>query len=165
MIGVMTIPSQTNFYLFFVLFWCVIFQVKHLAADYFWQTDWMLNKFKGGIGWILPLMSHCFVHAALTGVLAVVFFGPSKAYVAIIDFVLHFAMDRIKASPNMLGRFKPLYGADWLACKENLKHSLAEPKAASQKKLDSNKWFWRSLGIDQFVHHITHYYILYLMLS
>lgn len=31
-------------------------------------------------------------------------------------------------------------------------------------KLQSNKFFWWSLGLDQMVHHLTHYIIIYLII-
>ena len=42
----------------------------------------------------------------------------------------------VKASPKMLGRFKP-----------------------------DNKYFWWSLGGDQMWHHLTHYLIIYLVIT
>ena len=61
--------------------------------------------------------------------------------------VVHFTMDRIKASPNMLGRFKPL-------TKETY-------PTANEAAIKSNTYFWWSLGLDQGVHHLTHYVIIW----
>lgn len=157
----MIVASPYNFYLVFVLFWCVMFQVKHLAADYFLQTSWMLGKFKGGVAWILPLTAHCLVHALMTTAIAVVFFGISKWWVGVLDFVIHFIMDRIKAGPRWLGRFKALSAKEYVA----LRSSPTVTQGELAEALKSNTWFWRSLGIDQFVHHLTHYLILYILLK
>lgn len=109
----------------------ILFQIKHFVADYPLQGAYMLGKFKRE-GWVLPLAAHCGVHAVFTFVIATVFAGVKLAVVAAaIDFVLHFTMDRLKASPDMMGRFKP-----------------------------DNSKFWYALGFDQMVHHVTHYLII-----
>ena len=114
----------------------VAFQVKHFLCDYPLQTEFMLGKFKEQ-DWVLPLSQHCFVHAV--GTLVVLSFFVEVEYLAIyatLDYWLHFIMDRVKASPKMLGRFKP-----------------------------DNKYFWWALGGDQAYHHLTHYLIIYLVVS
>ena len=96
----------------------------------------MLGKFKGGWDWLLPLTAHAAVHGGLTlGI--VLLFAPRLAWLALFDFGIHFTMDRIKASPNLLGRFKDMY----------------------------DKKFWWCLGADQMVHHLTHYTIIYVLLN
>ena len=113
----------------------VIFQIKHFLADYPLQTPYMLGKFKGGLEWISPLALHSLVHALFT--LAILLaFAPSLWALAFLDFTVHFIQDRIKASPNLLGRFKP-----------------------------DNKFFWWALGQDQMVHHLTHYIIIWLIIK
>lgn len=113
----------------------ILFQVKHFVADYPLQTRYMLGKFND-TGWVLPLTAHCSVHAVMTAVIAIFFVSPLAALIlAILDFSLHFAMDRIKASPKMLGRF-----------------TNTDPR------------FWWSLGFDQMFHHLTHYMIIYLIM-
>ena len=77
------------------------------------------------------------VHA--TGTLLLLFLLTDINFIvvyAFIDFTLHFIMDRVKASPNILGRFKP-----------------------------DNKYFWWALGGDQAWHHLTHYLIIYLVIT
>jgi len=109
----------------------ILFQIKHFVADYPLQGAYMLGKFKRE-GWVLPLAAHCGVHAVFTFAIATAFADVKLAVVAaVIDFVLHFAMDRLKASPDMMGRFKP-----------------------------DNPKFWYALGFDQMVHHVTHYLII-----
>lgn len=110
-----------------------IFQIKHFLADYLFQGKYMLGKFKGGTEWILPLLAHASVHAAFTFVISFIFVQKlSTAFcLSVLDLVIHFLMDRIKASPNLLGRFKP-----------------------------DSKYFWWALGFDQMVHHLTHYFII-----
>lgn len=128
-----------------------LFQLKHFLADYPLQTKYMLGKFKGGTEWILPLLAHVMVHGIFTFLICLLF-NPSLALsLAFFDMIIHFIMDRIKASPELLGRFKPL-------TKETY------PTATDSDK-KSNVFFWWSLGLDQSVHHLTHYVIIYLLVT
>ena len=114
----------------------IAFQVKHFLCDYPLQTPYMLGKFKES-DWVKPLSLHFFVHAV--GTLVVLFLCTSLEYLfiyAMLDYWLHFVMDRVKASPKMLGRFKP-----------------------------DDKYFWWALGGDQAWHHLTHYLIIYLVVT
>lgn len=118
-------------YIFLLL---VVFQAKHFLCDFPLQGRYMLGKFKGGWGWVLPLAAHAAVHAVFT--LAIVcFLKPHLWWLSLVDFMAHFAIDRVKASPNLLGRWKP-----------------------------DNKYFWIALGVDQTAHHLTHYWILAMLL-
>lgn len=114
----------------------VVFQLKHFVADYPLQTPYMLAKFQE-LGWVKPLAAHCLVHAVLTGGILLILAIPLWLIVSLMafDFTVHFVMDRIKASPKMLGRYN-----------------------VTEKK------FWWSLGFDQMIHHITHYVIIYFVL-
>ncbi len=133
----------------------VVYQLKHFFCDYPLQTPYMLGKFKSGNDWILPLMAHAGVHALATFLIAV-FFGFKLALaLAAFDFVAHFAMDRIKASPNMLGRYKALSGKEYV---EIMVSSM--DKSENDKRLKDNVRFWWALGLDQGVHHLTHYVII-----
>jgi hypothetical protein len=137
--------------LFLLLF---IYQVKHFLADYPLQGAYMLGKFKLK-GWVAPLASHAFVHAGFTVLISIAFLGLTvgQQFIPIplgngvsagigyplvlgaFDFIMHFTMDRIKASPNLLGRFKDMY----------------------------DRKFWWCLGFDQMFHHLTHYTIIYVL--
>jgi len=93
----------------------VAYQVKHFLCDYPLQTAYQLGKFKPGWAWVLPLTTHCSIHALGTFVIAFGFalyrdIGDCGwvLHVMLFDFVLHFCMDRVKASPNLLGRFNAL---------------------------------------------------------
>lgn len=121
-----------------LLFMLIAFQLKHFIADFPLQNAYMLGKFKKK-GWVLPLASHCGVHALLTGFILILT-GLIPIWLVLsmmaFDFTIHFIMDRIKASPSMLGRY-------------DIK----------------DKRFWWSLGLDQMVHHITHYIILFITMT
>lgn len=125
----------------------LVYQLKHFICDYPLQTKYMLGKFKSGYDWILPLFAHVAVHGLATFII-VLFFKPSLALqMAVLDMVVHFVMDRIKASPNMLGRFQALTKDTYVN--------------ATPEQLKSNVYFWYSLGLDQGVHHLTHYFIIW----
>jgi len=113
----------------------LIFQVKHFICDFPLQGKYMLGKFKEGTEWILPLIAHCLVHTIFTLIIVLVY-NPKVWWVCLVDFTLHFTMDRVKASPKLLGRFKP-----------------------------DQPYFWWSLGFDQMFHHLTHYLIIIIILK
>lgn len=110
------------------------YQAKHYLADYPFQTPYMLGKFKGGREWIVPLAAHASVHAAFT--LGIGFAATGSyalpAWLALLDFCVHFTVDRLKASPRLGGRWKPI-----------------------------QREFWWALGADQMAHHLTHYFIIW----
>lgn len=108
----------------------IIYQVKHFIADFVLQNVWMLQKSSAGWDFVLPLSIHCGVHALATLVIAL-FVNPSLWWLSVLDFALHFAMDRIKAGPRYLGRFNDM----------------------------RSKSYWISFGFDQMIHHLTHIYI------
>lgn len=110
----------------------IIFQFKHFLADFPLQGKYMLGKFKDK-GWILPLASHCLVHGIMT-LIIILAFNPGFWWLCLVDFILHFTMDRIKASKKLLGRFTP-----------------------------EQPYFWWSLGFDQMFHHFTHYLIIWIL--
>lgn len=114
----------------------VLFQIKHFIADFPLQREYMLKKAMPGWNFLLPLSLHCSVHAFLT-LLITLYVNPSLWWLALVDFGIHFTMDRIKSGPRYLGRFN-----------------------------DRNKpGFWNALGFDQMIHHLTHYSIIYTLLT
>lgn len=113
----------------------VLFQIKHFIGDFPLQREYMLKKFLPGWEFFIPLATHCVVHALLT--LAIVMAVSFNLWwLAVIDFVIHFVMDRIKSGPRYLGRFS-----------------------------DKNRaGFWNSFGIDQMIHHLTGFYIIWVII-
>ena len=106
----------------------VLFQLKHFICDYPLQTQYMLGKMQA-TNWIKPLASHAAVHALATYIITMYFVGPFTAILfALADFIIHFTVDRIKASPKLGGRWNP-----------------------------TQPYFWWALGADQMAHHLTHY--------
>lgn len=96
----------------------------------------MLGKFKTGTAWIAPLGLHAAVHAAATFAIAAGMGSRLAMMLGVLDFCAHFIVDRIKASPKLLGRWKP-----------------------------DSPFFWWTLGADQLCHHLTHYLIIYFLAS
>lgn len=133
----------------------VLYQIKHFVCDYPLQGKYMLGKFKGGNEWILPLLAHAGVHGVATLLIALAVGSHHALSLAFFDMTIHFTMDRIKASPNLLGRFKPLTAQTYMAA----------VKANDQAALKGNTYFWWSLGLDQGVHHLTHYAIIWFLIG
>ncbi|WNL62953.1 hypothetical protein [Citrobacter phage Ci1] len=73
----------------------IAFQIKHFLADYPLQGKYMLGKFRDH-NWEVPLAAHAGLHATFTFVIAM-FFGFEIALgVALLDFGIHFIVDRLK---------------------------------------------------------------------
>lgn len=105
----------------------LLFRFKHFACDFLLQTDWMaLMKGKPGREGYTALFTHTAIHAAGTLVI-VLFFAPALWWLALVDFVVHSVIDRIK------GVFT--YKQGW------------NPK---------DTVFWWTLGADQEAHNLTH---------
>jgi hypothetical protein len=114
----------------------VIFQIKHFLADFPLQRQYMLRKFSPGWDFILPLSLHCLVHAVITLTICLIF-NAQLWWLAIFDFVVHFIMDRIKSGPRYLGRYSDMH----------------------------TQSFWIAMGFDQMVHHLTHLYIVWVLVT
>lgn len=124
----------------------VLFQIKHFLCDYPLQTPYHLGKFKEK-GWVLPLIDHASTHAVFTFFICGAYLTLNgldflisvifSILFMILDLLIHFSMDAVKCRPALLGRFKYV----------------------------SDKKFWWSLGLDQMVHHLTHYLIIYFILK
>jgi hypothetical protein len=158
----------------------IAFQFKHFLADYPLQTPYMLQKFKPGWEFVKPLAAHAGTHAAFTWLICLVFAvikGKVPVYLppamALLDFTVHFVVDRIKASPRLLGRYKALSAKEFPDTIRDASggykiggdtYMVPEGKARDARKaLLDNKYFWWALGWDQMMHHLTHYLIIYLL--
>lgn len=120
-----------------IFFLLIAYQVKHFLADFPLQGKYMLKKFAAEPAvWIPALGSHALVHGVFTLAVVLLWGRPDLAWLAFLDFSVHFAVDRVKASPRMLGRFKP-----------------------------NQHQFWWALGADQMAHHLTHYFIIWRILA
>ncbi len=113
-----------------------IYQIKHYIADFPLQREYMLRKTRANWDFLLPLSTHCFVHAVGTLIITLIY-APQFWWLSLVDFTTHFFIDRIKSGPRYFGRFNDLSKAS----------------------------FWNILGFDQMVHHLTHIYFVYLIVS
>lgn len=153
----------------------VVYQIKHFLADYPLQTPYMLKKFLPGRDFVKPLACHAGVHGAFTFLIAFCFrqqVGLALGLAA-FDFTVHFVVDRIKASPKMLGRYKAITPDEYkgnmsiIRAAEDPK-SHPEIKLAAkgfQRRIKSNTYFWWALGWDQMMHHLTHYVIIWCLIT
>lgn len=115
----------------------VTFQIKQWIADYLLQTSWMvLGKGRPGLGFVIPLSAHVFVHAMLT-LLIVAVIDPGLWYLAVLDFSAHFIVDRIKSGSPWLGR-------------------VDDP---------TKQTYWALFGLDQMAHHLTHYVLIWIIFA
>ncbi len=118
----------------FLLILLVIFQIKHLVADFILQTGWMVRT-KGIYGHPGGIV-HAGLHAVLTaGILLLTPLAPlSLALIVLGEFVLHYHLDWFK---------------DRVLKKQGY--------TAHQKE------FWTLAGLDQFAHQLSYVLILYLV--
>ncbi len=165
----------------------VLYQLKHFLADYPLQVPWMLGKFKPGWEFLGPLAAHAAVHGWFTFTITM-FFNPKYWWLCFVDFSLHFLMDRIKASPKYMGRWKALSSYEYVSAhkkeedlflltQQNQRHRVWNDMAfetaknykkvylENAKKFRDNKLFWWALGFDQMFHHLTHYFIIWMLVK
>ncbi len=103
------------------------FQIKHMLADFFWQSSWMVSG-KGIYGHRGGL-AHSGLHVALSALILLVLALPVALFLALL-----------------IGEFAIHYHTDW--GKEQLVRSRGlEP---------TDKAFWVMAGLDQFVHQMTY---------
>lgn len=119
-----------------VLLLVFLFQVKHLLADYVFQSGWMVTT-KGRYG-----HPGGFVHAGLHGLLTipVLLAAPVTLVVVLIiaaaEAVLHYHIDWAKSAISHRMDLRP-----------------------------ENKGYWVAMGADQFAHQLTYVAILALVLG
>lgn len=159
----------------------VAYQLKHFVCDYPLQGEYMLGKFKPWPGFVLPLLAHSGVHGLFTLAIALWVKPELALALAAFDMGSHFLIDHIKASPKLLGRFKPLDKNTFKFAKnmslglgmmsgESMKDKLTERdfeayKEIGKKDLRGNVYFWWALGADQMAHHLVHYIIIWKLVT
>ena len=111
-----------------------MYACKHCLADFFWQTEYMLGKFKKLPHCLVPLAVHCAVHTAILFIMMTtlgIMSGEMKEMMAVIwivcayEFITHYLIDITKAQ--------------WQRMSE-AKHT--EPR------------YWYAIGLDQLAHTI-----------
>ena len=120
----------------FLLFLIILFQVKHLLADFIWQSTWMVQT-KGIYGHIGGIC-HSGMHAAFSLVI-LVFAAPTllaAILIAVGEFIVH-------------------YHLDWYKDRELKRHGYTMQQ----------KGFWALAGLDQFAHQLTYVAILWVLIQ
>lgn len=122
-----------------VLLLLLLFQFKHLICDYILQVYWRwpLGKFsQDGKVWVPSLAWHSAIQGAGTAFVAALWGSPWSLLLALsmVDTGTHFMIDRVKASPSLLGRWGT-----------------------------GSPHFWATLGLDQFAHHCVGLWIAYML--
>ncbi len=117
-----------------IFYFFILFQFKHFFCDYILQNEYMLQKNRESPYYLFPLCLHSLVHAVFTFFISIVITKDIfiSSHVFLLDFASHFIIDRFKASPKFLGRFK-----------------------------QNSKYFWWALGFDQMCHHLISCLIIY----
>jgi hypothetical protein len=106
--------------------------VKHFICDFPLQTSPWMYRNKGT--YLHPGgLAHAAVHAIGTWLVLVFFIGQQAYLYALVDFVVH-------------------YHVDWAKMNLNKKYNL---------RADNGNGFWILLGLDQLLHHITYFVIIY----
>ena len=113
----------------------IVFQVKQFVADFPLQREYMLRKVRPGWDFVAPLALHCLVHASMTLAICL-WWNPSLWWLAAVDFAAHFFMDRLKSGPMYLGRYNDR----------------------------TRTSYWTAFGFDQMFHHLTHLYLVWVLI-
>jgi hypothetical protein len=121
------------------LFLLVALFTKHYFSDFKLQTFFMLGKGKPGLAFIAPLASHCAVHMIFTIVILVIV-KPEYSWLAAIEFVAHFVIDRAKATYK-------LPSGVW---------------EGSERGNNLNKYY-SAFGLDQYAHGLCYILIWYIL--
>jgi hypothetical protein len=112
-----------------------VMATKHYVADFLFQTNWIARGKDCPAGWVRPLLVHVLGHAVLTLLIALVV-APRLWWLALVDFAIHFTVDRGKGLICQLTRWTP-----------------------------QDKRFWWLLGLDQYLHQLTNILIAYWLLT
>ncbi|MEQ9695649.1 DUF3307 domain-containing protein [Shimia sp. SDUM112013] len=111
-------------------------QIKHLLADFYFQTMWMMDGRDRYFH--LGRTCHAGVHVAFSAVILLAFSTPLPLLVGIVvlEWVLHFHIDWWKAGQNKSKGWTPADAA-----------------------------FWRALGVDQTLHHLCYILMVWIWLT
>ncbi|EAU40951.1 hypothetical protein FP2506_18724 [Fulvimarina pelagi HTCC2506] len=90
----------------------VAFVIKHVLADFVFQTEGMALGKTRRSGWLTPLAAHAGVHAVLT-LIVVMIVAPSLWWLAAVDFLVHATIDQTKTV--VARRYKPDEQRFWTA--------------------------------------------------
>jgi hypothetical protein len=110
-----------------LLFLYIAFRLKQFTCDFILQSDWMaLTKGEKGEEGYRALFSHAATHAGGTLVI-VLLMAPALWWLAVVDLLVHGAIDRLKGLVTARNGWTP-----------------------------RDRMFWWSFGLDQEAHNYTH---------
>lgn len=98
----------------------ILFEIKHFFCDGILQNEYHLGKFKEKFkDYVGPLLDHAAINALGTAIIGIAFLRHDLWHLAgmigLVELFSHFIIDRIKASPKLLGRYKPNQPQFWHA--------------------------------------------------
>ncbi|MCJ2077096.1 DUF3307 domain-containing protein [Methylobacterium sp. E-016] len=105
-------------------------ELKHYAADFVLQTNWMARGKDCIGGWHKPLAAHAGLHGLATLGLALLV-APALWWLGLVDFVVHGSIDRAKALAS-----------------QHLQLPVTDAR------------FWWLMGFDQLLHQITNVFLV-----
>ncbi len=107
--------------------------IKHFICDFPLQVfPWMYRN--KGTYLHAGGLAHAATHGFGTLLVLWFFIGNAAFGFALLDFLLHYHIDWSKMNLNKTFNLKP----------------------------DNSEWFWVGLGVDQLLHHLTYFLIVYL---
>jgi hypothetical protein len=89
----------------------VVFSIKHFLADFVLQTGWIALG-KDCRDWAKPLAAHVAIHAGLALVIILIV-APRLWWLALVDLVVHFVVDRGKTLTGRWGGWGPQDARYW----------------------------------------------------
>ncbi len=118
-----------------ILILLLLFQIKHLVADYYLQFPYMYENKGQPTKWIIPLFDHAAIHALGTSIIIFLYF----MYTAI---------------PTKIGGEFALLITIGAVIFDGTSHFIIDRWKATRKTDPTQSKFWQYLGIDQMLHHI-----------
>lgn len=113
-----------------VIIWWVLLEIKHLVADGLLQRPYHLGKFKEKFQDYAPAMlSHACINGIGVWLIIILMTGDYNLALSLMsaEIILHWGIDRLKASKKLLGR--------WTY---------------------TQAMFWHMLMLDQMIHRLTY---------
>lgn len=147
-----------------------LFALKHFLASYPLQTSYTVKGLSSS-GWFVPMLARCGIQAGCTMLLTLGFWykmgasfnGMLLVSVMAIDFVSHFLIDRMKVSPEFLGRFQVASPQE--LAQMQIDYTSKDPGVvvAAQAESDSNKYFWWADGFCHLLYGVIGLTMAYLI--
>jgi hypothetical protein len=147
-----------------------LFALKHFLASYPLQCSYTV-KGLGSSGWFKPMLARCSIQSACTALLALGYWMKTGAGINVtllvavmgLDFVSHFLIDRMKVSPEFLGRYQVASPQELAQMAVDYQSKDIAVVKAAQAESDSNKYFWWCDGLCHLLYGLVGLYMAYLI--